>query len=337
LDPVEISQSGPEVIYQRKDLHVGAYHINSDGIWVLVYEKPQLFHRQERAGQQVLKGARLHLLDTLFHERSMHSFPSPVKGLQKDHLQRVIVEGEHEAWIAESTEGGIAVARIELQLLHRSILPWKETINGNLIGSDQEETYPAFSYVAFDPITKETRAICTVQDDHLMELFRSQYKYMSGRDKVIAMDLSAETGVESVIIAGYMTDFHHNIYYRVPYAPVFVVNDTICVFDHYREQIRKFDRDLAGAGEIPITHHHDRSWTNELIQDPTDQHIYSVHKKSSRTSLRWIDPATGIPGPSFTLTHPFPEEVKMYDGYVYYVYRPYGSLQHRTLYREQME
>lgn len=337
LDPVEISVPGPEIVYQREDLHVGAFHINSDGIWVLVYEKPQLFHRQENAGQQVLKGARLHLLDTLFQEKAAHLFPTTVRGLQKDHLHRVIIAGAHEAWIAEATHEGIGLGWMDAKTLKEAVLPWTGTINGLLIGSDLVETYPAFDHLIYDPATKETRTICTVQDDHLMELFRSQYKYMSGRDKVIAMDLSAETGVDSEIIAGHMTGFHTDMYYKVPYAPLFVVNDTICVFDHYREQIRKFDRDLEEAGEVPITHHLDRTWKNELIQDPVDQRIYAIHKKGPITTLRTIDPTTGEIGPSFSLQHHFPEEVKVYGGSVYYVYRPFGSLQHRSLYRERLK
>src|SRR5690606_31960360 len=166
---------------------------------------------------------------------------------------------------------------------------------------------------------------------------RSEYKYMSGRDKVIAMDLELETGIDREIIAGHMTGFYDNIYFSVPYAPLFVVNDTILIFDHTTERIRRFDRDLSSLDEIPMTHHNDRSWKKVVLQDPATKRIYSLHTKGSRTSVREIDLSTGEMGRSFTLIHPFPEEVKIHDGHVWYVYRPYGSTQRRTLYREHLD
>jgi hypothetical protein len=336
LAPVEVRRQLPELVYQRQDLHVGDYHVNRDGLWVLVYERPQLWHRQEHAGQQVLRGARLHLLDSLFQERSAHSLPTRVRGLHRDHMHRVIVEGEGKAWVAEARGDAIALAELDGETLHRAVLPWRDTIPGLMLGNNLQETYPAFEHLAYEPVSGSIRTICHVEDVQLLQLFRSQYKYMSGRDKVVAMDLEKELGVDREVIAGYMTGFHKDIYYRVPYAPLFVVNDTLCVFDHYRERLRYFTQDLEPAGEVPIVHQRDRSWRNKLLQDPVTGRIYSVHGRQTRTTLREIDPRSGLPLASFTLLHPFPEEVKVFDGHAWYIHRPYGSTQHRTLYREAL-
>ncbi len=333
LDPIEITTPGPQIVHQPADLHVGAYHINDDGVWVLVYERSQLWHREQNAGEQVLRGARLHLLDTLFRQIASAYFESDVKALHHDHLQRTIVETRSDAYVAERYTDRIKLTRIDLPAL-RSLLQWKAAIAGHLIGSDQEESYPAFSYIALDTITLETRSICTVEDRHLMQLFRSQYKYMSGREKVIAMDMELETGIDREIIAGYMTGFHKDLYYREPYAPLFVVNDTICIFDHTIHRIRRFDRLLRPIDEVPITYHDQRSWRSRLIQDPITQRIYSIHQRNDRIWLNEIAPNTGTVKSTSTLHHPFPEEIQVHDGYVWYVYRPFGSLQRRTLYRE---
>ena len=337
LPEVDVTRPGPEVVYQRKDLHVGAYHVNADGVWVLVYDRPQLWHRQENAGQQILRGARLYLLDTLFRERAVHRFSTDVRGMHRDHLQRPIVEGERIAWIAEARNDAIALGMVDRDTLHGAILPWTDTLGGKLLGNDLDRTFPEFDHLAYDPVSDRIIPFCTVTDRHVLQLFRSEYKYMSGRDKVIAMDLELETGIDREIIAGYMTGFYNNIYFSVPYAPSFVVNDTIFIFDHTTERIRRFDRDLSSLDEIPMTHHNDRSWKRVVLQDPATKRIYSLHTKGSRTSVREIDLSTGEMGRSFTLTHPFPEEVKIHDGHVWYVYRPYGSTQRRTLYREHLD
>lgn len=337
LPEATVHRALPEVVYQRQDLHVGAYFANEDGLWVLVYEKPQLWHRQDRAGEQVLRGARLHLLDTLFQERHVLMLPSSARALHHDHRQRVIVEGMDEAWLAVKGDDGIELERIDRATLHDAVLPWTDSIPGYLLGNNLSTTYPAFDHIAYDPQAETARLICAVEDERLMDLFRSQYKYMSGHDKVVAMDLEKELGVDREVIAGYMTAFYNDPYFDVPYAPLFVVNDTLCVFDHYRERIRRFSTDLGAIDEVAMSHHAERNWKTALLQDAVNGKIYAVYAKGIHTWLREVDPMSGALGRVITLTHPFPEEVQVRAGHAYYVYRPYGSLQHRTLYRESLQ
>lgn len=336
LAPAVIQRQAPEVVYQRADLHVGDYFANDDGLWILTYERPQLWHREGEAGKQVFRDARLHLLDTNFIECCSIRLSGEVVRLQHDHAQRVIVEGMKEAWVVAFQEGEVALRTIDLTTLEKAVLPWTDSIQGVLLGSTYSTTYPAFDHIAYNAGTSETKAICAVEDTRLMDLFRSQYKYMSGRDKVIAMDLAIETGYDPEVIAGYMTEFYKDIYFDPPYAPLFVVNDTLCVFDHYKERIRRFRPDLTVVDEVPITHQKDRTWRTRLLQDPTDGTVYAQFARNLHTWLRTVDPSTGKLGTRRSLTHPFPEEVQVHDRHVYYVYRPYGSLQRRTLYREAL-
>ena len=336
LPAVTITRPGPEVVYQREDLHVGDYHANDQGLWVLTYERPQYWHRDSEVGAQVFREARLHLLDTNFVELCSVRIPGDAVRLQHDHANRTIVEGTRKAWIATVTKEEILLGAIDLSTLREVVLPWTDSLPDLLLGSTMSTTYPAFEHIGYTIGTKETRVFCQVQDDHTMELFRSQYKYMTGRDKVIAMDLEKETGSEREIIAGYMTGFQNDPYFVLPYAPLFVVHDTLCIFDHAKGMIHRSRSDLMAIDEIPISYQKDRSWSARLIQDRMDGSVYAVYSKNLLTWLRKVDPSTGNLGPISRLTHPFPEEVKVHGRHAYYVYRPYGSLQHRTLYRESV-
>lgn len=331
-----VVRPGPQVVYQRTDLHVGAFHVNDDGLWVLAYDRPGLWHRQEDAGQQVLKNARLYLLDTLFQERAYIAIPGPVLALRHDHARRPIVEGAKEAWVAWSSGDSIVLATLSKETLHTAVLPWTDSIPGRLLGNNLTATYPAFEHIAYDPAHDELRTICSVEDAHLVQLFRSQYKYMSGRDKVIAMDLEKETGIDREIHAGYMTAFHTDILYKVPYAPLFVVRDTLCVFDRYKGAIRRFTTALVPEGEVPFAEGKGRDRWSHLVQDPASGTVYSVYEQGVHTWLRSVDVSTGAFGTITMLSHPFPEELQVHGGYAYYVYRTYGSLQRRTLYREAL-
>ena len=142
--------------------------------------------------------------------------------------------------------------------------------------------------------------------------------------------------MDAEIIAGYMTGFHNDIYFKPPYAPLFVVNDTLCVFDHHKERIRRYLPDLTEVDEVPITYHKERTWKPRLVQDARDGTVYALFARNLRTWLRRIDPNTGRVGPERVLDHPFPEEVQVHDGHAYFIYRVSGTLQHRTLYRQRI-
>lgn len=334
LPTVTIQRPRPEVVYQRADLHVGDYHANEQGLWVLTYEKPELWHRADEAGKQVFRDGRLHVLDSNFVEQCSVRLTEDVCRLRHDAAYRTIVEGVDRAWVATRVNEELVLQEISLKVLRENVLPWTDSIPGQLLGNNFDETFPAFEHFAHDPQREETRAICAVQDAHLMELFRSQYKYMSGHDKVVAMDLALETGIDAEIIAGYMTQFHKDIYFDPPYAPLFVVKDTLCVFDHYTERIRRFLPDLSEVEPVRMTHHQERTWKTRLIQDRSDGVVYALFARNLHTWLRSIDVGTGELGPVRALDHPFPEEVQVHDGHAYFIYRPFGSLQHRTLYRQ---
>lgn len=336
IPEVTIRRAAPEVVFQRADLHVGDHRVTKDGVWVLAYDRPQLWHRQEAAGEQLFRNGRLVLLDTLFNEIASRPLDGELRRLHQDHRHRVVVDGRYQAWVAELRKSDIALGTVDRKTLHSAILPWTDSIAGHLLGSTRTAEWPAFDHVKYDPATQEQHAICAVQDDFVMQLFRSQYKYMSGREKVIAMDMEKATGVDREVIAGFMTGFQHDAYFKVPYAPLFVVNDTLCVFDHARERIRRFTSTGGVIDEIPMVHHNERGWKGKLIHDPATGKVFALFAKGMNSFLRNIDPSTGSMGERIVLTHPFPQEVQVYGGYAYYVYRPPGAVDRRALYREAL-
>jgi hypothetical protein len=177
---------------------------------------------------------------------------------------------------------------------------------------------------------------CTAEDPSTRELFRSQYKYMSGRDKVVAMDLALRSGIDKQVIAGYMTGFQHDRYFHPPYAPLFRVGDTLCVFDHARGAIRKFTDELEACGEVPISYQQRNLWSGRLVQDAGDQRVYVVERKAASVLLERINVNSGTVSTPYVLGNRYPEQVMVHDGYAYYTYRPFGGEQTRWLYRERI-
>ena len=336
IPEVQVTQARAEVVYRHATLNVGNYVVSNEGVWVLVYDRPQLWHPEQEAGMRELKRARLHLLDTLFKERSSLDMPEHVRTMHVDHRGDPVLEGVGQAWVPVSSGGRVHVEPIPLNTLHEAVLPWTDTVPGWLLGNDRREDYPAFNHFAFDPSTRTTFPICSVVDEGTLQLFRSQYKYMDGRSKVVAMNMERKLGVDKEIIAGYMTGFHHDRYFHVPYAPLWVVQDTLCVFDHERGVIRRSTLKSEALMEVPIAYHKDQRWASLLLFDRELEQVHVVMRKGSRTHLRKLDVRTGTLSEPYILEHAYTAELQVHDGHVYYTYRPGGAWEQRTLYREEL-
>ena len=153
------------------------------------------------------------------------------------------------------------------------------------------------------------------------------------------MNLAADLGVEKEVVAGYMTGFSRNIWFKPLYAPLFVVGDTLLVFDHVRSRLRKYDRAFRQVGEVVLTYQGNadgKFWSGRLLQDVAGQQVYALFRRSGTNWLRTIDPITGSLGDRIRLTNAYPDRVQVYGGQVYYIWRPFGSLQKRTIYRERV-
>lgn len=339
LGEVTVGRAEPEVVFQRPDLHAADLLINAAGLWVLAYEHPRMVRSQADAGKEILRDVRLVLLDTLFQEVASCPVPEDVFGLRHDLRNDVLIEGTRRAYSVGREGEALVLLPFGLDELRRAVLPWTDSIPGWVVGSNANAIYPALDHLAFDPMEDSTLRICSVVDTFMMDLFRSEYKYLKGPEKVAAMNLAADLGVEKEVVAGYMSGFSRNIWFKPLYAPLFVVGDTLLVFDHVRSRLRKFDRAFAQVGEVGLTYQgvaDGKFWSGRLLQDAADQQVYALFHRNGTSWLRRIDPVTGGIGDRIRLTHAYPERVQVYAGRIYYIWRPFGSMQKRTIYRDRL-
>lgn len=336
--PVLVTRK-PEVIFQRPDLHAADLLINDEGIWVLAYEHPRMVRAEGEAGVEILRDVRLVLLDSNYAEMASCPVPEEVKGLRRDLHDAVVIEGTRRAYGVARTSDDIELVSFGLEDLRRSVLPWTDSIPGWVLGSNTDRVMPAFDHLAYDPTSDSAHVVCTVVDTFMLSLFRSEYKYLKGPEKVVAMNLAQELGVDKEVVAGYMSGFQHNVWFKPLYAPLFVVDDTLLVFDHARGRLRKFSRDFKEMGQVKLpylTKSEGRDWSGRITQDRRTEKLYAVFGRNGSLWLRPIDPVSGKLGNRVVVTYRYPERVQVFNDALYYVYRPYESLQKRSIYLERV-
>lgn len=339
LGEVAVGRPRPEEVFRRPDLHAADLLINEAGVWVLAYDQPRLVRDQDQVGVEILRGVRLVLLDTTFQEMASCPVPEEVIGLRQDLRHAAVIEGTRHAFGVARTPDALLLRPFGRDTLQSMVLPWKDSIPGLLLGTLEKRGYPEVAVVAYSPLLDSLWTFCTVTDSFMLGLLRSEYKYMKGSAKVDAMYYADDLGVDKEVVAAYMSGFEENVWYRPLHAPLFTVGDTVLVLDPVRWRLRKFSMALAEAGAVPLgfgTGAEGRAWTGRVLQDRATRAIYMEFARNGKTWLRELDPVHGTTGRAFTLARPWPERTQVHAGHVYYIWRPYGSLQKRSVYRERL-
>ncbi|MFT4602601.1 MAG: hypothetical protein ACI857_002788, partial [Arenicella sp.] len=137
------------------------------------------------------------------------------------------------------------------------------------------------------------------------------------------------------------TVFTNSLYYNPVYAPLFKTGeDTIIVYDHYKNRMFRYTPSSGFVDSTRISYHlqeRKSGWEQPLLQDSKRGSVYAVFEKNGYTFLREIDKVSGHVKKSFKLHFKYVDRIQIIDGQVYYVYRPFESMQKKFIYRENID
>ena len=218
------------------------------------------------------------------------------------------------------------------------VKPIVDTLEGNLLFSDFLRQFPRFKYYAFSSEDTTFSVIKEVIHKDMDWKYNWEYEYLSTADKQFAKRMAKRLkGYDRYDIAASMTGFANGFLYETVYAPLFVVNDTINIFDHSEGKIWKFVEDTVDVGSVEFNYHQPKkksSWKRKLIMDEVTGVIYAVFLKNGFYYLKEINVSNGKVLAERKLTYQFVSKLKVKDGYIYYTYKPKATLQKKFLYKE---
>jgi tRNA A58 N-methylase Trm61 len=77
-----------------------------------------------------------------------------------------------------------------------------------------------------------------------------------------------------------------------------------------------------------------KEWEQQLLKDFCNNKLYGVFLRTGRHYLKELNTQTGEICSVFLINYRYPEKIKVHNGFVYYIYRPFESTQTRFLYKE---
>lgn len=223
---------------------------------------------------------------------------------------------------------------------NRYLLPVADTLNDHYYYNDRWEKYPMFNYYYLKKHDSLNHVLSTIANADLMKLYNLEYYYLPPRMQLEARRTASYYKIDVHIVAALMSGFTQSLFYEPLYAPLFILRDTICIFNHHNDHLYHYSKQNVLIDSIRISYHHPknwREWKKRLIVDETENKVYAFFSRNGRHYLKHISHQTGKELGTYKLKHHSAEKIKIKDGYVYYVYRPFASTQERFLYRERIE
>lgn len=327
LDVVKVYPVGrPDTVFGSKRLSVSDFEFLANGnMLLLTYPK------------NIKKGTELLIYDG-FQVRGEVPIEGKGTELIRDYRGNPHVVTENTVYGLYLEGERIQLGQVDKGYYFKYIAPIVDTTHTKYFFSNYNPDIPTFDYFTYDLIDSSYQKIAKITDDLMLELYRSEYKWVDVRTKLWAREKERETGIDKEIWVG-ASYFTQSIYYKELYAPLFRKNDTIILFDHYKNWLFRFSNTGELIDSIAIYHHiqpKETGWKENILQDQLTGEIYMYYEKDGKSSLRLFDINTGKVGAQIPLSFKYVDKVLIRQNFVYYTYRPFESMSKKFLYRERL-
>lgn len=327
IDTMVVSAPGiPTTVYGSKRLHVADFEVQNNGdIILLTYPK------------RLKKGSELILYDG-FDVKNSFQVPDVAEELVRDYRGNPHVICEKNVFGIHTGKDAIGISTLTKDYYIKYLAPILDTNKTKLYFSTFNPDYPAFEYFSYDQLDSTYKKIMDIEDELMMELYRAEYKWVDVRTKLWAKNKEIQTGIDAEIWVG-ANYFTQSIYYKELYAPLFHRNDSLFVFDYYKDKLFTYDEFGEVLDSVEIYHHYNprrTGWKKQLIQDRKTGQIYALFDRAGWSYLGWVDTKTGEITEQVKLEYRYVDKVAVHNNFVYYIYRPFESMQKKYLYKERL-
>lgn len=234
----------------------------------------------------------------------------------------------------------LMIIPIKKKDFEKYLLPVTDTAFGKYYTNDQWEKYPSFNHYAVKLSDTVAKVLKNITNKDLMDMYNFEYYFLPPAMQMQARRLAGEYKADYHVVAALMSGFTESMFYESLYAPLFILKDTVCIFNHYNNSLYHFDRNNHLIDSVPINYHHPKNWRHwkrKLIVDEPENTVYAFFSKDEHHYFKKIDFRTGQELLTYKLQNYSGRKIKIKDGYAYYVYKPVTSLQEYYLYRERIK
>jgi hypothetical protein len=328
-----IVSDGAETIYQPDFENVLDFAFIHDTLAVLSYmkSKPSVEHRQTVYLQNTLTllryGKRVQRL----------TLPDYVEGIHVDPFGRVFVTGAGFVMELKSGRDGAYLVDLEEDYFATQIKPLTAHYRSNIFFKVDPDIVPEVVHYVLLTEIDSVKPVRMIRNKKYFEGQKASYKSLSPYLKEKADKLAQEYNRPGEDFApAIQAQMVGRFFYR-PDNQAFAEGDNIIIYDHTNSWIFKHDIYGNPVDSVWMYYHvfSDERYKG-TIQDAGSGQCFAMHEKGGVFYLRFINHNTGGAGKPFKLKYPYVRSVRIYDGWVYYVYRDLSGNEPYKLVREKI-
>ncbi len=317
LKEVEIKASVHETFFKDDQFSVKDYEIDSGRVYLLIYRfyfsKAEIVCKNENG-------------DTLAISAQL---PFVIKTLLKDCLGYLHVLSHDSVFQLYRKDSVV-------HLIHPESAEKLEKILTNCVASTEQTLYfkkhielgTGLEFFGIDRRSKERHRLSTVRDEQKAKMLRR-----NPDDLYLMM-----TGIPDDRDLFVNWNWTHKILYRPIQSALYRIGSYICIFNIPDRQIEFYD--MKGAYSYKLALRIDEKiegrWSDEITVDELTQKAYTTFSRNGIFILYEIDLNTGALKKRLTFFHPYPEKIRIYNEYVYYLYDVPGKDDNKMLFRQKI-
>ncbi len=326
FDEVVVSFA-PKKVFGSQQYSVADFEwYNPNQLILLTYEKNQK------------KGSVLRLVDSTSKVLDTYYIDDETIELKRDYRGNIHLITKNKVYWIVINDDVFSVYLEDKNNYYQYLAPVLDTIEHRIYYTNYSDKFPAFNYIEYNKTDSMYKTLIAVIDEPMMEQYRSEFKFVNVRTQLWAHRKEIETGIDKEIWVG-ATIFTNSIYYQPLYAPLFVQNDSVYIFDHYKNKLFKYIPSYGVVDSLRITYHiqsKKSGWEQPLIQDKISGKIYAMFMRGGYTYLSLINLNTGQISKTYKLYYKYIEKIQIINNEVFYIYRPFESTQKKYIYKENL-
>jgi hypothetical protein len=317
----------PKIVFGSPNYSVADFELyDTNKLVLLTYEKNQK------------KGGVLRLVDSTSKVLDRYYIVEETIELKKDYKGNLHLITKNNVYWILINDDVFSIYKEDKKFFYQYLAPVIDTINDRIYYSNYSDLFPAFNYLEYNKTDSVYKTLIAVIDKPMMEQYRAEFKFVDVRTQLWAHRKELETGIDKEIWVG-ASVFTNTLYYEPLYAPLFVQNDSVYIFDHYKNKLFKYTTDKGTVDSLRITYHiqsKKSGWEQPLIQDKISGKIYAMFMRGGYTYLSLIDLNTGQITKTFKLFYKYVEKIQIINDEIFYIYRPFESVQKKYIYKEEI-
>lgn len=132
--------------------------------------------------------------------------------------------------------------------------------------------------------------------------------------------------------------FYSQILKKPLYAPIFEINDSVYVFDHFKDSAMVYSLSGKYIRSFQFSYHYFENWKSELFLNEEKTKLYARYEIDGLVTLRQIDPSTGkVVATDILDKHIYPLNIQIRGSFAYYIYKHYLDNSIHYLYKQPIK